>query len=367
MNILTTQANLQKAITSVSQCIKGNVSNPLFSCAKLSLNKDGVRLDASDALSGISVDLEAKYEGEGEYFFNPNPIGEYLSALGAGDIALKIEGDEKVTISRGASKASFPLVQIKDYPTIDIVPPKETLSANWESLLNSVVWASLAVATDDSRPVLTGVLLKVGGEGVVVVGSDGYRLSLDKIEINGGLAKNILIPQKPLLSFLKDGRNSADIRFWLDERGGKICFSGNGRFFYIRLIVGDFPDFTKILPTTSLTSVTIDRDDLAACVRQVSLFARQSANTIRCEVDSGRVRLFVKEGQGGYGEAVVDAKISGDPVSLAFNYRYLQEYIRALGAGEITMSCNGSLAPVQFVHSTKPGAIHIIMPVNIKS
>jgi len=367
MKISVQQTDLQRALGIVSTCTKGNITNPLFSSVRLGVKDGCIKVEGSDSVSGVSVTVVGDAEGEGERYFNPDPLSEYLAGLGHGEITFEFLED-KVTAFRKNSKAIFPLVAVSDYPRVDVGSDKHATQVEIEALKLAIAWAAVSVATDDSRPVLTGLFFRViDKESVQVVGSDGYRLSLSRLKTAGEISHDILIPHRTTMGALKDWSGPSGALFWLDEKASRVCFSGEGRSFYIRQIMGEFPDFTKILPTTSALNVVLDKNELLSAVRQVAPFARQSGNTVQMEIGSGKLRVFTKETVGGNAEASLDAKVSGGNMELAFNYRYLQEYLKVCGEGEIVMSCNGSLSPVQFVQKNQPDFLHIIMPVNLKS
>ena len=194
-----------------------------------------------------------------------------------------------------------------------------------------------------------------------LVGTDGYRLGLEIVEMSGDWGDSVVIPAKNLMSLLKavDG-NSVEIG--IDKKSGQV-WAGNSSFFACqRLLQGDFPDFERILPSSFLTSVDVARDDFLKAVQQLSGFASHNSNIIYLNIDKG-ISFSTKDGQMGSGSVEIDARVEGDPVSIAFNYRYLREYLSVIGDGEVNIIFNGSLAPVRFIAKSSPQFLHIIMPV----
>ncbi len=360
------QSKFLHAINIALSCVKGNVSNPVFSSLRLMWGEGQLKVEACDSVSGVVVWMEGEIVGQGELYINPQTLSEYISTLPGGMIELDFEERGKLLIQSGKSRATMSTVELSEYPVMEMPRENGAIKIGVVEFLFAIKWASIAVATDESRPVLAGVLMRYReGLGMQIVGSDGYRLSLSSVRLDKGMEDILLVPYKPLASLLRNWGGESDILISYDKKGGRVWFIGSDRVFYIRLIQGDFPPFEKILPTGASVTVRLDKGDLAQAIKQVSLFARQSANIVQCEIQNKAIRFFTKEGVGGSAETSVDAIVEGDPLSVAFNYRYLMEYVKSAVGDEIVMACNGPLAPVQFSDNKSTTSLHIIMPVKI--
>lgn len=365
-SIQVSQKELLKAINLASFGLKNSSLSTNTSGLHIIFDSGGMRIEASDIVAGISIPIPAKMVGEGDFWINPTLFSEYVATLKSGDIYIKLNSSEKILIQSEGGVATIPAMAVENGTSLDKVPVGEVTNCKTSDFVNSLKWASTAVAIDESRPVLTGVLFRGKGESVRVVGSDGYRLSLSVMSFEKDGELDFLVPYKPLSGFMKEWQGMGEVVSIVNDReGGRIWIVGKDRTFYVRLIQGDFPDFTKILSSEAAYKIDIDAQGLYQSIKQVSLFARQSSNIALCDFEKNKATVRASGGGVGSVEAVVDVKYDEERLSLAFNYRYLLEYVKAVTGDNITILCNGPLTPVQFVDHSKKGFLHIIMPVRL--
>ncbi len=132
----------------------------------------------------------------------------------------------------------------------------------------------------------------------------------------------------------------------------------------VRLLQGDYPPFEKIIPTTHTTRIEVGKEAFLQGVQQMAVFARQNANTVTMEVEKS-LKLATQASYIGSGSTEAEAKVEGEPMKVAFNYRYLRDYLAAVEDGLVTIILNGPLAPVKLLSAGATHFLHIIMPVKV--
>ena len=364
MKITIEQRDLIKALQHISKLIKANVQMPILGCVVMDIKPEVISFWASDSISVIRVDKPIRCDGEDRIAVAISSFMEYCQQLSSGDVILTIN-DGSVQVSQGSSKATFPLSNINDYPDVLETPKEYSLHIsqdNFDLLLKHML---ISVSIDDSRPILTGILLRPQSTGkMTAVGTDGYRLSVYDFEYQGDLDRDVVIPGKIVATFLK-GSVIDVVDIGLDGQRNQIWLHSDDLYVGVRIIQGDFPPFERILPTSELSKVDVGRDELLQAVKQMAVFAKYNANIVRVDVGAS-LKLSTHASATGEGDSNLDVEFSGEKLAVAFNYRYLQDYLGIMPDGVVEIVFNGPLAPVKFVMQEIGNFVHIIMPVKLQ-
>jgi len=363
MKIKISKNELIEPLTVATGLCRKASAMPALSSVLFLMKEEGLEIKATDLNSAMSQVIGAELvEGkEGSFGVNGALLLEYLQNLEPGEISLTLKG-EWVMIEQGGSKAKIPLVKTDEYPDFEINERNLGVKIKTEDLNQAVKRALISVSSDESRPILEGIYFKKKKERVLVVGTDGYRLSVSEIDYQGEWSEDVLISAKSVAELIK-GMKDEWIELGVDKKNNQVIVKNSKRRLGFRLIIGDYPNFEKIIPEGGLTKVEIDKDSFSSMVAQVSVFARQNANIIKMDIGK-KMKLSTQSGYSGIGEVVGDCAIKGEEVSIAFNYRYLKEWLTLVKEGEVRMVINGSLSPVKF-YSSESDFCHIIMPVKI--
>ncbi len=133
-----------------------------------------------------------------------------------------------------------------------------------------------------------------------------------------------------------------------------------------RLIEGNFPDFEKIIPSEGKTKVSVDKEELTRAARMAAIFARESANIVKFKVESSQLEVSANTAQVGDNKSLLEAKVEGEKSEIAFNSRYLLDFLNVVGAERVSFEMSGALNPGVFQPAGEPGFLHIIMPVRVQ-
>lgn len=379
MRIICLQENLQKSLSPIGRIISQRAQLPVLANVLISAKKNSFNLLATDLEVGVKIDTPAKIEEEGEITVPGKPLLEFVSMLPPEKIeletkgtALKLKSKKQDAMFLGIPSSEFPIFNGGDGA------PNENPILNIDinilrKIIKNVVFAA---ATDDSRPVLNGVFLKSirekQGEHFFVA-TDGYRLSFKKIEVKAGGGGNVtlIIPSRILkeVGFLIDKEESQDdkkVDVFLTPPQNQIKFKIGDSMLVGRLIEGEFPDYEKIIPQDANTTAVIEREDMLHSVKIASILARDSANIIRVALRKDGILISANAPQVGESRSFVGATITGEENEIAFNSRFLLEFLTSLEEKEIIFEMTGPLNPGVFRIKNDDSFLHLIMPVRIQ-
>lgn len=303
-------------------------------------------------------------EKEEEHIIEPQKIIEFLGYLDLADVILVFESG-KLTIESGKTTGVFPLVLQSDIP----LPPARFSEEKKikPALISRVAQGVLFSASrDSSRPVLGGVNFVVKEDGTTdIVATDGFRLSLLSTKEDLGFG-SVLLPSdflSEVLRFIKSGTD-VFVRFAQDEK--IVCFRIGDSEFFSRLIEGEFPPYERVVPVEKKGVAIVARDELIRGIKLISVFAKEFSNIVLFDFSPGTLTLSPKAEAGKENNVHQDIQYEGESMRLAFNYRFLLEYLAGRGDEAITIEVLRPDAPVVFKAKKEDGLIHIIMPVRIQ-
>jgi DNA polymerase-3 subunit beta len=233
---------------------------------------------------------------------------------------------------------------------------------------------TFAAATDESRPVLTGVLAKFEKDKATFAAADGFRLSVRHTTLSEPVEQPVsaIIPAKALQEVARVSGDQEDpIVIAVTENKSQVLFKLTNTEIVSQLIDGQFPDFTRIIPTSHQTRTTVTTSELQNAVKASSVFAREAMNTIRLqiapanEMGGGKVTITATSAESGDNVGDIDATVDGEPVEIAFNARYLADVLNILRAPQIVLETSSSASPGVFQLVGRDDFVHVIMPMHI--
>lgn len=369
MKVEVLQENLNKAVSSVVRVVASRPQVPILGNILLSARGGELVLTASNMEITMIVEVGAKVLEEGEYTVPGRTFSEIIGSLSAEKIVLE-HNDGALIVKAGKFSGKINGVVADEFVKIQEIKDEEQnkLTIGVKELTEAISKTVISTALDESRAVLTGVVFKGTNEGLVMAATDGFRLSVVKAvgKINGV----VIIPAKTLAEVLRvlgEGNNKIDILFAGD--GTQVLFDLGNIKIYSRLISGNFPDFEKIIPANFAVRAVINVEELSKAVKLAAVFARDSANIVKFSVRSSELVVRANAAETGENETVLEVvseKDSGEEITIAFNYRYLVDFLNVCNGSEVTLELNGPLAPGLFRVKGQENYLHIIMPVRVQ-
>jgi len=373
MKLTVFQENLNKGLSLTSRLATSRAQLPVLNNILLLAEKGQLKLSATNLEIGINYWLGAKVEKEGAISIPAKTLTEFVSLLPPGKVVLEVK-DNSLSVSSGSYLANFVGLPASEFPAVPTLKEEKTFSFSSEELLKGISQTVFAASQDEGRPVLTGVLFQLKGEDLVLVATDGYRLSFKKMKPSKSLKevkefqKGLIIPARVLSEVEKivGGSQKEEISLAITPSSNQIIFVTPEAEIVSRLIEGSFPEFEKIIPEKWETKVVLEKEGFLRAVRTASIFARESANIIKFKIENLKLKISSNAPQVGDNLIELEAKQEGEENSIAFNSRFILDFLNSTEANEISFEMTTSLNPGIFRPVGDSSYFHIIMPVRVQ-
>lgn len=374
MHFFVLKENLNKALTIVGRNISSRPQLPVLSNILLQAENGQIRITTTNLDLGIIITIPAKIEKKGEITVPGKLLTEFISTLSADKIEFKLES-QNLLVKTEKNQTTFMTIAASEFPSSpEVSQTKNTF--NFRTIKDAIGRTVFAASIDEGRPVLTGIKIVLLDEKMTLAATDGYRLSIESIEIPGKKDElRINLPAHTLAEVMRIAQDlkAEEIGFSIVENKNQAIFHLPLTTIFTRIIDGEFPNIEKIIPTGFKTRVTVDCLQLSQAVKTASLFARGAANIIKIKIEKEGLRLSANTPQVGQNEDFVEAKVEGEEIEIAFNYRFLQDLLSNFPEENLAFETSGPLnpgvfkpLPAQAGTKSTPSFLHIIMPVRVQ-
>lgn len=338
-------------------------SSPTLQSIFIEIKDKNIHFYSTNLNSYFHTRVKIKEDGEVKVMFDPKKMIDFLNLLPVGEIELEIT-DKEINITQGKTKGSFPHTASEDFPRPPIIKEKtQKIEAGY--LTKNLPLVLFATSQDDGRPVLTGVNVVVADENLTLVATDGFRLSLLKLKQEISMSP-ALIPAEFLGEIIRQSKDEKQIEFAYLESEKMVFFRIGENEFYSRLIEGDFPPYERVIPADKKTSAVVDREELLRGVKLIGVFARDASNIIICEFKKSGLTIAPKTDIVNQNTTTIDCEFEGEEQQVAFNLKFLSDFLSSVSAKQVTIEVLRPDAPVAFRLSGNKDFLHIIMPVRIQ-
>lgn len=374
MKLSVLQENLSKGLSIASRSVASRAQLPVLSNILLTTDRGRLRLTATNLETGVNYWLGAKIGKEGTLSVPAKIFTEFVASLPPEKITLAAQ-ENSLKVSCGSCQASFVGLNASEFPAVPTLKGRPGITFDSYDLAGALSQVAFAAAQDEGNPVLTGVLFLIKDDQLLLVATDGYRLSLKKVKGLKGISKikefkkGLLIPAKTLLEvgrIIGEGDQEKKLGLAIAPKSNQAIFVTPESEVISRLIEGEFPDFERIIPERGKTKTTVETELLRRAVKIAAIFARESANIIRFDLGKNGLTLSANTAQVGENKSQVEAKVEGEKSQIAFNSRYLLDFLNSVQADLIKFEISGPLNPGVFSPADDKTYTHIIMPVRVQ-
>ncbi len=371
MKFSTTQELFSKALTLVGKGIVARTTLPVLSGVLLDLEGNKLTLIGNNTEVALKVVLEVNGGEDGVFVAPAKLLTDFVLNLANGVIIVETT-DQLLKIVAGKTKSDFTGIFSEDYPELsfDLQATKYTLPV--KQLVDAIDRISFAASSDEARAILTGISLRVENGLMEMAATDGFRLSVEKFR-SEVLDKDfaVVLGAKVLQEVGKvlreySGENAGNVECALSKEGTQLIFAlPDGNLFMTRILEGVFPPYNKIIPKSYSTRVIFKSDELLRTVRSASLFARSGASILKTTIDpsAGVIRLSSATEQVGEFSGEVSGTIEGSANTIAFNSRYLLDFLGKTKSQDLIFEMNSANQPGVWRVPDLPEYLHVIMPV----
>ncbi|MYF78836.1 MAG: DNA polymerase III subunit beta [Chloroflexi bacterium] len=399
MKITCIQENLARGLRVVNRAVPSRATLPITQNILIEAEDARVKLSATDLELSITTWVGAQIEATGAITLPARTLIDTISSFDMGRVELEVTDEPygahiQTTTQSGSGPATIDTdlrgAPKDDFPPFPEVSPKHRVRVDSGILRNALDRTVFAAATDDARPVLTGVKMEVEGDKATFAAADGFRLSIESAQLMDAAEEGFdaLIPARALreLTALMSGTVSP-VEIMVSETGGEAMFRiGDDIEMITQLIAGTYPDYKSLVPENSDTTMTIPLEGVAQVARSMNVIAREGSAIVRLVGSDleGQGRLTLSANAEDLGNSVgsIDIEIEGEEGKIAFNVRFLTDLVQhsqggssnpvetdgdgTPGAEKLVLSITTPSSPAVFRHSSHPGFTHVVMPMYVQ-
>lgn len=378
MKFTCLRENLLKGLTAASKVVPIKNTLPILSHILIKAETGQVKIIATNLESAITINVPASVDIEGISAVSLKMLRESLSHSSSQSVVVEYS-DDKLTVSSPKSTSTFMCLPASDFPTIPSqeATPQVEIELNSSDLLNAVAQVAFSAASDEARPIYTGLKLFTRGDVLFLASTDGFRLSEKQLKLSSPPQKplEIIVPAKTLMEIARIFSVSSEpIRIFTNSTGNLLFFENNEVFIATGVIDGNFPDYAKIIPQDIMHNAELELKDLLEAVKLSSVFAKEDSDALKLVFDPEGF-LHVKANSQETGESTskvnaliessVDANDSTGLLEVAFNPRYLLDIFNNLKCPKIIIKTVSNTSPCMIMPADESTYLHIIMPVRV--
>ncbi len=358
------QENLLHALTKTGRNLSNKPQLPILQNVLLKTEEGRLVFITTNLETTEIVRSGAKVEKDGEICVSSRLLTELAVSLPQETVLLSV-ADGSLVISCSGTTATIPGVPGSEFPPLPKQAKGERLSLDKEKLAGALGSVLFSAATDEGRPLLTGIKIVSDDNEVTLAATDGYRLSVKKLDLPLKHKLDRVVPARALAEVVKTGGEEKEAKSVLfsETEDGQLWFTIGDTEIITRKIDGEYPDFKKIVPTKFSTRVVFEKEDLLRAAKSVAIFARDNANIIRIHIENQTVIVSANTPSVGENKVDIGTKVDGDGGDIAFNSRFLLELLNNFSGEELIFEMTGSLNPGVFRPVKDESYFHIIMPV----
>lgn len=369
MKLQVLQENLAQALNITSRFASSRAQLPVLANVLFNTKKNKLLVSATNLEISVCISVGAKVQKQGEITIPARTITDLVSNLQSG--SLNIESEKEIlsiTSSNFSSKLSG--MNSSDFPEVPKEIGKSELNLPSDSIISALSQVLFAASIDETRPVLTGVLFIIETNKLILVATDGFRLSQKKLSIKNSKkatgSQKMILPKNALAELLRLIDTDENIKFSFKKNENQVVFGIDQAVLASRIIDGEFPDFERIIPKDTNVTIEVDREELLRGVKLASVFARDAANVVKVTLGKSSLSLSAESSLAGSQKSRIDAKIDGKvgkEFEIAFNYRFLEDFLQSAKGEAVQIEFSSPNAPGVFTDPGDKDYLHLIMPV----
>ena len=372
MKLSVMQENLARGLSVVSRAVSNRSTLPVLANVLLKTEDAGLKLTATNLEIGITYWVPGKIETDGATTVPARLLTDLVNSLPAGDrVDLALQGADTLHLRCGRFETHIKGIDADEFPAIGAAGERPTTRIAQNVLRRALAETAFAAASDEARPILTGVLAKFEGDQVTLAAADNYRIAVKTIPILDPVPEtSVVIPARALNELARVLADVDDpVEVVLAGGRNQVLFHLDGIDLVSRLIDGQFPNYQQIVPQSHTTRAVLDREELLRAVRPAALIAHESANIVKLQIGADGEPGITVSASAEVGDHVgqVEAAVDGDGTTIAFNARYLADVLTNVAAEQFALELNGPLSPGVFKPVGDDRYIHVVMPVRTTS
>jgi DNA polymerase-3 subunit beta len=336
MKFTITREQLQEGLLAVASAVPTRTTLPVLANILVEATSDGVRLAGTDLDIAVSTVAAAEVDEDGAVTLPAKKLVEIVRELPSAGIRVSTSGEQRVTLECG--RARFKLLGIQkdefpSFPPVDFGSSWKMTSGDLQKLISHVAFAA---STEESRPILNGVLWELREQQMRMVATNGHRLARMDIPVAGAESTDLIIPPKALEQIRRLFGPADELEVARSEN--HLGFRSGSTMVFTRLIEGPYPNYEQVIPRENDKTATVDKQTLAAAIRRVGVVASDQTRRVRLSFNGSTLKFSVNTPDLGEAQDEIQVAFDGEPLEIGFNASYLLELLKFMPTDEVRMS-----------------------------
>ena len=347
----------------VARAVSTRASVQILSGVLLRAEAGRLHLAATDMELSLRSSFEAQVADEGATVVPGRLLVDLVRLLPASDVIVEQRPEEGVIhITSGSSTASLNTYAAEDFPRLPDLDAVGTFTVPRETLLETVARVLRSASRDESRPVLTGILVRFEGGSLVMAATDSYRLSVKETPVSGDVPDlEAIIPARALTELGRIAQSGDAVELGVHEN--QVVFAADDVWLTTRRIDGQFPNYRQLLPETFEHEVTLPRAEFLDVVRRVGVLV-QRTSPIQLRFAEGELRVLARTQDVGEAQETLPVAFTGEPMEIGFNAEFLREGIESVSADDLRLRLISPLRPA-VIDGGPDDPTYLIMPIRL--
>jgi DNA polymerase-3 subunit beta len=376
MKLSCLQENLNRGLGIVGRAVATRSTLPITQNVLLSADQSGLKLAATNLEMAITCSVGAKVKQKGEITVPARLLSDFVNSLPSDLIEVNLPASSRILeLKSGHFQAHIHGIDAADFPPIPQISDGITTSIEAASLREGIAQVAFAAATEESRPVLTGINTELDGEQLNLVAADGFRLAVHKTTLATRVKEKttIIIPARTLNELNRLlGEQEEPVEIALNEKKSQVLFRLKDAEIVSQLIQGSFPNYSQVIPQSYTTRAVVDISEFLRVTKMSSIFARDASGIVRLvitpgsELKPGKVTVSAQAEEVGDNVGEVDALTDGEEAKIAFNVKYLSDVLSVLPQAQVALELTTPSSPGTIRPIGVDNYVHVVMPMFVQ-
>ncbi len=366
LKITCSREDLAQSLALVGRAVSSRSTVQILAGILLRADEGRLELAATDMEMSLRVSLNVAVEESGSVVVPGRLFVDIVRLLPPGDVNLEYHSaDGVLVVACGASSYRVNTYAADDFPRLPAVEPGELLELDREAFLQTVAKVSRAASRDESRPVLTGILVRLEQDSLAMAATDSYRLSVKETTLPSAPGRELeaIVPARALGELARIAQGSTADNLRLGAQENQVLFELDGVLLTARRIDGQFPNYRQLRPETFEVELTLPREELMDAVRRVGVMAQRNS-PLRLRFEEGQLTIQAQTQDVGEAKESLPIAYTGDVLEIGFNPEFLREGLESVGESEVRLKLISPLRP-GLVTGAGEDFWYLIMPIRL--
>ena len=367
MKLSTSREALFTQLQAVTRVASTHTAVQALSGVQLDAGETDVELRATDLEVGLRVKLDASVERVGSVVLPGRLLLDVVRALPQDSVTLELRATEQdVELTSGAATFHIRTLRSEDFPPLPEPDREAVVSMPAQAFVNTIVTVARAASRDETRPVLTGILVSASGSQLRMVATDSYRLSVKETvlepPLDGSFEANV--PARALQELARIAQQGSGESLSVGVGSNQVVFEVDDAVLSSRLIDGQFPNHQQLVPDSFEHELKLAGDEVTEVVRRISLLAQKNA-PLRLAFADGELTISAQTPDVGEASETIPVAFKGDALEIGFNPDFLRDGLESVGSGDVVLKLISPLRPGLIEAGDGSGFEYLIMPIRL--